>query len=181
MAGSARGRRLAGPAGLTTRPTSDRVREAVFDMLASLDAAGVTRMEGAEVVDLFAGTGAMGIEALSRGAAQATFVEWDREAAALIERNLAATGVGPGVVVRRDVGVYLRSPAVTSRADPFDVAFCDPPYGYGAWEELLAGLPARLVVAESDAPIGARGGRTLLRSRRYGSTVVELLGEPAER
>lgn len=181
VAGTARGRRLVSPPGSTTRPTSDRVREAVFDMLVSLDAAGLTRIEGAEVVDLFAGTGAMGIEALSRGAARATFVEWDREAAAVIERNLAATGVEQGTVVRRDVAVFLRSPAITSRTGPFDVAFCDPPYGYQGWEGLLQDLPARLVVAESDAPIGPRAGRPLLRSRRYGTTVVELLGEPAER
>lgn len=178
VAGTARGRRLVGPKGRATRPTSDRVREAVFDMLASLEAAGAVRVGGAEVVDLFAGTGAMGIEALSRGAARATFVETDPDAVAAIERNLATTGLGPGLVVRRDVDAFLRSGAVRSRSEPFDLAFCDPPYGYDGWEALLEALPARLVVAETGAPITGRAGRPLVRSRRYGSTVVELLGEP---
>lgn len=181
VAGSARGRRLVGPTGRATRPTSDRVREAVFDMLASLEASGLARVEGGDVLDLFAGTGAMGIEALSRGAARATFVESDREALAAIDRNLAVTGLGPAVVVRREVDSFLRGAAVRSRPDRYDLAFCDPPYGYEGWDGLLAGLPARVVVAESAAPIGSRAGRPLLRTRRYGSTVVELLGEPAER
>ena len=178
VGGTARGRRLVGPGGNATRPTSDRVREAVFDMLASLEAAGTTRLEGAEVVDLFAGTGAMGIEALSRGAARATFVERDPEAVLAIERNLAATGLGPAVVVRRDVDAFLRSAGVRSRPAPFDLAFCDPPYGFDRWEEVLAGVPARLVVAEAEAEVPSRAGRPLVRSRRYGGTVVELLGEP---
>lgn len=181
VAGTARGRRLAGPPGSGTRPTSDRVRESVFDMLGSLEAAGEARVEGGEVLDLFAGTGAMGIEALSRGATGATFVERDPAAASVIERNLRDTGLGPAEVVRRDVAVWLRSPAARSRPVPFDVAFCDPPYGFTGWDELLASVPARLVVAESDGPVGPRGGRAVLRSRRYGSTVVELLGAPAER
>ncbi|HEX5267663.1 MAG TPA: RsmD family RNA methyltransferase [Acidimicrobiales bacterium] len=178
VAGTARGRRLVGPRGSATRPTSDRVREAVFDILASLEAAGAARVGGAEVVDLYAGTGAMGIEALSRGAAGATFVETDPAAVLAIETNLAATGLGPGHVVRRDVDAFLRSGAVRSRPGPFDLAFCDPPYGFEGWDDLLAALPARLVVAEAGAPIPSRAGRPLIRSRRYGGTVVELLGEP---
>lgn len=180
VAGTARGRRLAAPPGAATRPTSDRVREAIFDMLGSLEAAGAARVAGGRVVDLFAGSGALGIEALSRGAAHATFVERDRHAAAVIEANLAATGLGPASVVRRDVTAFLRS-AATEPAAPFDVAFCDPPYGYDGWEELLTALPARLVVVESDAPLARTGGRPVFRTRRYGGTVVELLGEPAER
>lgn len=147
-------------------------------MLASLEAAGAVHLEGAEVVDLFAGSGAMGIEALSRGAARATFVERDPEAALAIERNLATTGLGPGVVVRRDVDAFLRSAAVRSRPAPFDLAFCDPPYSFDRWDEVLAAVPARLVVAEAEAPLPSRAGRPLVRSRRYGGTVVELLAEP---
>src|SRR5258706_7562012 len=96
VSGTAKGRKLVAPAGRSTRPTSDRVREAIFSMLASLDA-----LEGAIVVDLFAGSGALGIEALSRGAAHATFYELDREAVAAIETNLATTGTGERAVMKR--------------------------------------------------------------------------------
>src|SRR5207247_7816272 len=89
VAGSAKGRRLTAPPGRDVRPTSDRVREAVFSSLVSMDA-----VEGASVLDLFAGSGALGIEALSRGAATATFVDDDRVAVETVRANLAATGVG---------------------------------------------------------------------------------------
>ena len=167
IAGTARGRRLVAPRGLATRPTSDRVREAVFDMLTSLGG-----LEDAEVADLYAGSGAMGLEALSRGAASATFVERDRAAAAVIERNLASTGLGPGRVVCTDVMAFLRS-----GGGPYDLVFCDPPYDFDAWGELLAGVRGRLVVAESDRSVAADSGRPVIRSRRYGGTVVEVLGE----
>lgn len=170
VAGSARGRPLAAPPGSATRPTSDRVREAVFNALFSLRVDGWGGVEGASVVDLFAGSGAYGIEALSRGASRATFVESDRSAAAVIQANLASTGLGPGQVVRRDVTAWLAaSPA------EFDLVFCDPPYRFDGWDELLAAVPGRLVVAESDRPVGARPGWDVLRSRRYGGTVVDLL------
>src|SRR5437764_14513064 len=119
VAGTARGRALRAPKGHDIRPTSDRVREAVFNSLTSLDA-----VEGATVYDLFAGTGAMGIEALSRGAAQVTFVDHDRTAVASIEANLAATGLGgpAATVVRADVGRWLAT------APPADLAVVDPPY-----------------------------------------------------
>ena len=172
VAGTAKGRRLLAPRGKGTRPTSDRVREAVFDILGSLEPPYDDIVEGADVADLFAGTGAMGLEALSRGAASATFVERDREAADVIERNLAATGLGPGHVVRADVMTWLRA------APAYDIAFCDPPYGFAAWPELLAAVSGRLVVAESDTGVADSSGRPLIRSRRYGSTVVDLLGEP---
>src|SRR5690348_13221449 len=95
VAGTAGGRRLRAPKGTTIRPTSDRVRESIFNSLQSMDA-----IEGAAVADLFAGTGALGIEALSRGAASAIFVDEDRAAAALIRDNLAATGLaGPAATV----------------------------------------------------------------------------------
>src|SRR5438093_104252 len=99
VAGTARGRRLQAPPGRDVRPTSDRVREAVFSSLASLDV-----IEGATVADLFAGSGAMGVEALSRGAASATFVDSSAAAVAAIRANLADTGLaGTATVVRADV------------------------------------------------------------------------------
>jgi len=172
VSGAARGRRLVAPSGRATRPTSERVREAVFDILGSLGG-----VEGYEVADLFAGSGAMGLEALSRGAVHATFVENDRAASSVIEQNLAATGLGPARVVRSDVVAFLRGrPTV---AAPYDVAFCDPPYRFSGWVELLELVPARVLVTESDTGVAAVSGRPLIRSRRYGGTVVELFGEPS--
>ncbi|HEV2369452.1 MAG TPA: RsmD family RNA methyltransferase [Acidimicrobiales bacterium] len=175
VGGTARGRRLVAPRGGGTRPTSDRVREAIFDMLVSLSAAGGTGLAGAVVADLFAGTGAMGIEALSRGAASATFVESDRTAAAAVERNLEITGLGPGRVLCMDVMGYLRARPAAFDAG-FDIVFCDPPYSFDRWPDLLDAVPGRLVVAESGAPLDGSGGRPVLRDRRYGSTFVALLG-----
>jgi 16S rRNA (guanine966-N2)-methyltransferase len=165
VAGSAKGRRLVAPAGESTRPTSDRVRESVFNILASLG-----EIEGAEVLDLFAGSGALAIEALSRGASRAVLVERDPAALAVIDRNLAATGVGPAQVVRRDALAYLGS-----NPPGFDIAFCDPPYGFEGWAPLLSAVPARLVVAESNRVVAPAEGWDVIRSRRYGGTVVEVL------
>lgn len=167
VAGTARGRRLAGPRGRSTRPTADRVREAVFNILQSL---GV--VEGASVLDLFAGSGALGIEALSRGAAAATFVDSDPSAIAVVRANLAATGLeGAATVVRIDAARFLRE-----GPGPFDLALLDPPYELGdeSWTELLERLPAAVAVLESDRAIDPGPGWELLRSRRYGSTVVTL-------
>jgi len=157
------------------RPTTDRVRESVFGMLESL---GV--VDGAEVLDLFAGTGAMGIEALSRGAARATFVERDATSLRCIEANLAATGLGPAEVVRGDALEYLR------RAPSFDLVFADPPYAFDAWDVLLSRLTAALVVAEAAGPVEPGRGWDVMRSRRYGTTVMTLLRpvsgtDPSER
>src|SRR5204863_1751944 len=126
-AGSAGGRRLRAPKGITTRPTSDRVREAIFNSLDSMGA-----VDGASVADLFAGSGALGIEALSRGAASAVFVDDDREAAAAIRDNLATTEMaGPAAaVVQSDV---LRWSATASS---FDLVLIDPPYTFDRWTEL---------------------------------------------
>jgi len=119
IAGVARGRRLASPVGQTTRPTSDRVKEAWFSALAP-------RLVGASVADLYAGSGGLGIEALSRGAAHATFVETDHGALAVIRDNLATTGLGDAAdVIGRDVAMVLsgQPPGV-----PWDVVLADPPY-----------------------------------------------------
>lgn len=168
VAGSARGRKLSAPPGTDTRPTTDRVREAVFNALGSLGA-----VEGAVVADLFAGSGALGIEALSRGAASAHFVESDRRAAAVIEENLAALALTDrAVVVRRPVDAALADLAV-----PLDLVLADPPYAFDGWSDLLAQLLPRLadgavVVAESDRSLALPTGWEKVRERTYGGTVV---------
>jgi 16S rRNA (guanine966-N2)-methyltransferase len=170
VGGTARGRRLVAPAGDTTRPTSDRVREAMFNALWSR---GV--LDGARVVDLFAGSGALGIEALSRGAAHATFVDRDAAARRAIAANLATTGLADrATVVRQPVERFL---AERARAEetPFDLAFCDPPYAFDGWAGLLATRPASLVVAESGAAIEPPDGWSCVREARYGAAWVGFL------
>lgn len=165
VAGSARGRRLVAPAGRSTRPTSDRVREATFNALGSLGL-----VDGATVLDLFAGSGAMGIEALSRGAARATFVDDDRHAVDAIRVNLVATGLdASATVVHADVARF-----VTSSPDECDLALIDPPYAFDGWDDLLRAVPARAVVVESDREVDAAPGWVVVRSRRYGTTVVTI-------
>ncbi len=163
IAGAARGRRLHAPAGDTVRPTSDRVRESILNMV-------VSRVDvvGAVVADLFAGTGAMGIEALSRGAASATFVDHDRRAIAAVRANLEATGVAGATVVHDEVLRFLAA------APRFDLAFVDPPYAFDRWDELFARLDAALVVAESDREIDPGARWRVVKVRRYGGTVVTL-------
>jgi 16S rRNA (guanine966-N2)-methyltransferase len=166
VAGLAGGRRLRAPAGRKVRPTSERVREALFNSLVSLDAIG-----GVTVLDLFAGTGALGIEALSRGAAAATFVDADVEAVRAIKDNLAVTGLGERArVVHADVFRFLAD----SPPAPVDVAFADPPYAFTDWPRLLAALPARLVAIEARDHVAMPAGWHALRSKRYGDTVVTL-------
>jgi 16S rRNA (guanine966-N2)-methyltransferase len=175
VAGSAGGRRLTVPPGVTTRPTADRVREATFNALGSL---GV--VEGAIVLDLFAGSGAMGIEALSRGAASATFVDTDPRAVAAVRANLEVTGLADrATVVRADVARFLAG------AGHVDLAVLDPPYATDdrTWAELLNGLHADVAVLESDREVPLPGSWGILRSRSYGGSVVVLArtNRPAER
>ncbi len=172
MAGSAKGRRLAAPAGLLTRPTPNRVREAVFNSLYSLGAIGDAR-----VLDLFAGTGALGIEALSRGAAEAVFVESERAVADVLRSNLEATRlVEAATVMVVDVEAALAELARRR----FDVALVDPPYAFDAWPELLSRVPADLVVAESDRPVEVGPHFAIHHRRRHGGTVVTF-AQAAER
>jgi 16S rRNA (guanine966-N2)-methyltransferase len=163
IAGELRGRRLVAPPGPTTRPTSDRVREATFNALTSLGA-----IEGAEVLDLFAGSGALGIEALSRGAARCTFVERDRAALGALRDNLGRCGLDDdrARVVAGDAG------SVTGR---WDLALLDPPYAFDGWEALLGRLDAGLAVCESGDPIGVPEGWVVVRQKGYGATVVTIL------
>ena len=164
VAGTAKGRRLQAPAGRAVRPTSDRVREAIFNALTSMGA-----VDGATVADLFAGTGALGVEALSRGATSAVFVDDDASALRSVKQNLAATGFdAKAQVVRADVLRWVNgAPAV-------DLAFADPPYAFESWARLLAGLDAQLAVLESDRELDVGEGWKVLKTRRYGSTVVTM-------
>ena len=166
VAGSLRGRRIQAPPGTDTRPTSDRVREAVFNALASLD-----RVRGLHVLDLFAGSGALGIEALSRGAEHCSFVEHARPALQVLRANLQALDLADqATVLPMDVDRYL-----ASNPDAVDLALADPPYAFDAWPALLAAVPASFVAAESDRPIDAPLGWEDVRTRRYGTTHVTFL------
>jgi len=171
IAGTRRGRLLRAPAGGATRPTADRVREAVFGVLGSL-----TDLDATVVADLFAGSGAMGIEALSRGAATAVFVDRSPAAVRAVRDNLGSLELEPqGRVVQQDVVWFL------DRPQRFDVAFCDPPYDYEDWGELLARLDAGLVVLESGRPVDVPDSWETVRNKRYGGTLVTVarsLGAP---
>ena len=172
MAGVAGGRRLRVPPGRKLRPTSERVREAVFSSLGSMGA-----VRGARVLDLFAGTGALGIEALSRGAAAATFVEADPAAVRVIRANLADTGLEGATVVHSDVARFLESPG-----PDVDLAFADPPYAFDDWATVLARLPADLAVLEARRPVDPGPGWAVVRSARYGDTTVTVIRRlPGER
>lgn len=152
------------------RPTSERVREALFNALGSLDV-----LDGATVLDLFAGTGALGIEALSRGATSAVFVDADPQAVRAIKDNLAATGLRERArVVQMDVFRFLADPP----ASPLDLAFADPPYSFSDWGRLLPLLPAGLVALEARTHVELGPDWHPLRSRRYGDTVVTLARRP---
>ncbi len=178
IAGKYGGRRLQAPRGRATRPTAERVREAVFSALGDVG--------GAVVLDLYAGTGALAIEALSRGAARAVLVERDPRALAALRANLETLGVGPDAaeVRRADAPVALRN--ARERAETYDLLFVDPPYrrAEAAGRELQAALPPVLapgarVVWECDRrtappalPLEAEWGR------RYGDTEITVYRAP---
>lgn len=167
VAGSAGGRKVVAPEGTTTRPTTERVREAMFNALYSLDA-----IDGATFVDLFAGSGALGLEALSRGAGHVVFIERDRGALAAIEANVASLGFGDvATIVSGDALRWLQAHR------DLDVALADPPYDFAQWDDLLVALAAttcNLVVVESDNPVGDHSQWRTSRERKYGSTVVTM-------
>jgi len=178
IAGSSRGRPLRAPRGSAIRPTSDRVREAIFDILSS-----VADVEGAHVADLFAGTGAMGIEALSRGASSVIFVDRDQTAIDAIRSNLVASGLAGSDVtlLRTDVGRWLegrrlaRSGDDAGGCDRFDLVFADPPYAFSAWAEVLENLDAEVAVLESDRLLDPPASYDVLRTKRYGTTLVTVV------
>ena len=157
------------------------MREAVFSSLES-----TFGVDGATVLDLFAGTGALGIEALSRGAAHAVFVDADPDALAAVRSNLEVTGMTPrGQVVRSDVVKFLEG-----EHEAFDLAFADPPYDFQAWDDVLARLGARVAVLESNRELELDGSwrssrwrssrwRTV-KQKRYGDTVVTVVVQRAD-
>ncbi|MGI8973584.1 MAG: 16S rRNA (guanine(966)-N(2))-methyltransferase RsmD [Gaiella sp.] len=166
VAGTHRGRRIAAPIGEHTRPTSDRVREALFSIVGPL--------EGAEALDLYAGSGALGLEALSRGAARCVFVELDGLACRVIQRNLEQLGLTGAQVQRRDAQHVLRDEAAAGRT--YDLILADPPYEQWAELEprLATVLPAvlatsGLLVVETAARVEPRLPFELVKTRRYGS------------
>lgn len=161
VAGELGGRKLVAPEGTSTRPTTDRVREAIFN---SLGSSGL--LDGAVVADLYAGSGAVGIEALSRGAERCIFVERDRGAMRALEANVEALGIEDRSVVKSN---DVRIVAATIDCD---IVFADPPYDYDDWEWLLGAVQADLVIAESGAEIPCPDGWTITRSKRYGRTYV---------
>jgi len=167
VAGSRKGARILAPKGTDTRPTGDRVREAAFNLIGPV--------EGASVLDLFAGSGAMGLEALSRGAASAVLVEADRGACRTIERNLAKLGLTGATVLCRDA---LQVLAAESRT--YDLVLCDPPYGFAGHERLAPYL--RRVLAPNGRLVYETGateqpdleGLAVRTSRTYGSARLTL-------
>lgn len=176
IAGIARGTRLEEPGDLPIRPTLDRVREAVFSML-------LNRIEGARFLDLYAGTGANGIEALSRGAAAVTFVDSQARVSALIRRNLSKSGLHANARV-----LLLDLPADLPRAcDPmgsYDIVYADPPHAWNDYEALLEGLRAPGLLAEDAwillehpekvATPETAHAFTRTRQRRYGRTMISV-------
>ncbi len=152
------------PDGTSTRPTTDRVREAIFN---SLGSAGL--LDGALVADLFAGSGAIGIEALSRGADRCVFVERDRAALHALNDNLDALDL-------RDRSKVLASDAMSVAATiDADIIFADPPYDFDAWAELLGRVTADVVIAESGSTVAAPHGWEVTREKKYGRTRVTFL------
>jgi len=182
VAGRNRGLRLAelgaGDAAAHLRPTPDRVRESLFSLLEARDDVA---LEGAAALDLFAGTGALGLEALSRGAARITFVDDGATARALLRENIArARAQGQAKVWRRDA-----TRLGEARGQRVDLVFLDPPYGRGLGQKALASAvsggwlaPGATIVWEENAPMAPPAGFARLDARRYGDTHVTLLRAP---
>jgi len=183
ISGEARGRKFLSPNVDTVRPTSDRVREAIFDVLGHLG--GVV---GARVLDLFAGSGAFGIESLSRGATAVVFVDQERKVIKTIEENLVAVkleAAGDIKIVQSDAIAFCRihqsdgpttpdHPYLPSRPGPrgFDITFCDPPYSFTNWPKLLGVIPGELLVLESSRPVELPETFEVYRVYRYGTTLI---------
>ncbi|TPE48280.1 16S rRNA (guanine(966)-N(2))-methyltransferase RsmD [Amaricoccus solimangrovi] len=181
IAGRFRGTALAalgaGDAAAHLRPTSDRVRESLFNLILHADLGDVPEIEGARVLDLFAGTGALGLEALSRGAASAVFVDKGAKALGLLRENIGRLRVGEAArVLARDATRPGPNPGM-----PCDLVFLDPPYGKGLGERAIAAAleggwiaPGALVVWEENTAPVPPAALTLLDARRYGDTMITL-------
>lgn len=178
VGGDLRGRPLATPRDHAIRPTTDRTREAVFNMLAHRFA---DRLEGARVLDLFAGTGALGVEALSRGASYCVFIEESAEGRGLIRTNVEAFGLtGRTKIFRRDAA----SLGEAGTMGPFGLVFADPPYGKGLGERALRSArtggwlaPRALCVVEETAAVAFEPGPgfSVVDERSYGETVIRFI------
>lgn len=178
VGGELRGRPLATPRDSAIRPTTDRTREAVFNMLAHRFG---DRLEGARVLDLFAGTGALGIEALSRGASYCVFIEESAEGRGLIRTNVESFGLtGRTKIFRRDATGL----GDAGTLGPFGLVFADPPYGKGLGEKALRSAraggwlaPAALCVVEeaATAPFEPGPGFSIVDERSYGETVIRFI------
>lgn len=178
IAGSAKGRRLKTVASRKVRPTADRVKEALYSMVGSR-----IELQGARALDLFAGSGALGIEALSRGAASATFVERDRQTGRLLRQNVEACGfAGRAEVIPRSVVGAIEE--LADRGAVFDLVLIDPPYAERLAGRVLSALDRAGIAAEegviavehgNDEELSDVGRLRLTQSRRYGSTSVTLL------
>jgi 16S rRNA (guanine966-N2)-methyltransferase len=173
ISGRLGGRRLKAPGGSVTRPTSDRVREALFSILGEL--------EGATVLDVFAGAGALGIEALSRGAARAVFIERDPGAVRVLKDNLAALGIEATQAQVRRAEALRALRSARAREETYDLVFIDPPYGQARelGPKLSAVVPSLLrpaarIVVESDRRAPLELEAELERERRYGDTLIRI-------
>ena len=183
VAGVWRGRGLVAPPGTTTRPTSDRVRQAVFDMLLHAPWGGRGAVEGARVLDVFAGTGAMGLEALSRGAADAVFMEADKAALAALRANIV------GCRAEAQCRVLAVNAVAPPTGQPCGLVFLDPPYGQGLVGRALMSLAAAgwlaadaLVVAETGRDEALQLPGAMVAERAHGAALVtfwRLGGGPA--
>jgi 16S rRNA (guanine966-N2)-methyltransferase len=171
IAGSRKGHRIAAPKGQNTRPTGDRVREAAFNLIGPVD--------GATVLDLYAGSGAMGLEALSRGASAATFVEADARASAAIQQNLEKLRLTGARIVREDAKRVLAAEAASGRK--YDLVLVDPPYErYLGLQPMLARYlphvlsPNGLIVVETDQRVEPELPFEQRTSRKYGAARLTL-------
>ena len=181
VGGTFRGRSLATPKSNDIRPTTDRTREALFNILAH---AHGDALEGARVLDLFSGTGALGLEALSRGAASVLFVEMSAEGRGLLRTNIEALDLqGVARVFRRDATDL----GIAGTMGPFTLLFADPPYSKGLGEKALSSAlaggwlkPGALCIVEEDAKAAFdRSGFELVDERNWGNTVIRFLRVPA--
>ncbi|NNN13751.1 MAG: 16S rRNA (guanine(966)-N(2))-methyltransferase RsmD [Acidimicrobiaceae bacterium] len=174
LGGASKGKKIKTPQGLLTRPTSARVKKSLFDMLS-------TRIDffGIEVLDLFAGSGSLGLEAISRGASQVEFVDSAHSVIQVLKQNIA--GIPPDVARAS----AIKSPALTylknriSAKTHYDLVFCDPPYLFDDWNELLGYViqvttQDSIIVIESDREVVLPEGLSVLKVKDYGSTVITL-------